>query len=210
MTTAIEALNRLKKGNQRFVDGEPKHRTIDEYGRAKMNDKQNPFAIILGCSDARVPAEMIFDQGIGDLFVIRVAGNIVAPSLVGSIEYAVQQFATPLVLVLGHSNCGAVTTCVETLCSEQPGQAHSHNLYSIVERIRPAVHTLVETPLKDDMTMLIEHSVRANVRASVANLSYSSPTLEKYVKNQQLLIVGAKYDLASGVVDFFEGIPTVD
>lgn len=207
MTNAIEALARLKRGNQRFIKGELKHRTFDDYQQIKQQERQNPFAIILGCSDSRAPAELIFDQGIGDLFVIRVAGNIVAPSLVGSIEYAVQTFETPLVVVLGHSDCGAVKTCVQQIRNEQPGQPHSPNLYSIVERIRPAVHTLVETPLRDNPEALIKHAVRANVRASVANLRYSSPTIEKYVGYNQLLIVGAELDLATGQVDFFEGLP---
>lgn len=207
MTTALEALNRLRNGNQRFISGDLQHRTLDEYDRLQMAAAQNPFAIILGCSDARVPAEMIFDQGIGDLFVIRVAGNIIAPSLVGSVEYAVKQFDTPLVVVMGHSKCGAVTACVDALQNETPGQAHSPNLYSIVERIRPAIHTLVETPLREDREALIKHSVRANIRASVANLRYSSPTLEKYIGQEQLLIVGAECDLETGIVDFFEGLP---
>lgn len=208
MKAGIEALMRLQHGNQRFVDGNLEHRIFDECNRAKMMTQQSPFAIILGCSDSRAPAEMIFDQGIGDLFVIRVAGNIVAPSLVGSIEYAVQQFGTPLLVVLGHSHCGAVSACVEQLQSEKHnGQSHSPNLYSIVERIRPAVHTLVETPLRDDKEALIKHAVRANVRASVSNLRYSSPTLETYVSHNQLLIIGAELDLETGLVDFFEGIP---
>lgn len=206
-TTAIEALNRLREGNQRFVSGDSIHRIMDECSKEKMVAAQNPCAIILGCSDARVPAEMVFDQGIGDLFVIRVAGNVVAPSLVGSIEYAVKQFGTPLVVVLGHSDCGAVTACVEELQREGIGEPHSPNLYSIVERIRPAIHTLAETPLREDKAKLVHHAVRANVRASVANLRYSSPVLEKYIGNNQLLIVGAEYNLETGEVDFFESIP---
>lgn len=205
MTTAVEALNRLKNGNKRFVEGNLQHRTLDEYERIKLSAQQNPFAIILGCSDARVPAEMIFDQGIGDLFVIRVAGNIIAPSQVGSIEYAVKQFGTALVVVLGHSHCGAVTACIEEIQSGNSQQ--TPNLYSIVERIRPAVHTLAETPLKDNKEELIKHAVRANVRASVSNLRYSSPALEKYIGQGQLLIVGAEYHFNTGTVDFFEGLP---
>lgn len=207
MTTGIEALNRLKEGNKRFVDGELQHRTLDEMAKVKMSSKQNPFAIILGCSDARVPAEMIFDQGIGDLFVIRVAGNIIAPSLVGSIEYAVEQFGTALVVVLGHTQCGAVTACVEDILEEASGAPNSPNLYSIVERIRPAVHTLAETPLKDDKESLVQHAVRANVRASVANLRYSSVILEKYIGRDELMVVGAEFNLDTGEIDFFEGIP---
>lgn len=205
MKAAIEALARLKEGNQRFTEGNSQHRTLDEYDRVRMSADQDPCAIILGCSDARVPAEMIFDQGIGDLFVIRVAGNIIAPSQVGSIEYAVNQFGTPLVVVLGHSNCGAVTACVEEIVEGHT--VGSPNLYSIVDRIRPSVHTLVETPLKEDPEALIKHAVRANIRASVANLRYSSIVLEKFISNDQLLVVGAEYNLETGSVDFFEGIP---
>lgn len=205
MTTAIEVLDRLKAGNQRFIDGNLEHRTLDEFARIKMSATQNPCAIILGCSDARVPAEMIFDQGIGDLFVIRVAGNVVAPSQVGSIEYAVKQFGTPLVVVLGHADCGAVTACIESI--QSGGTSSTPNLYSIVERIRPAVHTLAETPLKNDKEELIKHAVRANVRASVANLRYSSPALEQYISRGELTIVGAECYLDTGVVEFFEGIP---
>ncbi len=206
MITGLEAVRGLQNGNERFVTGNLQHRTLDEYNRAKMTAQQKPFAIILGCSDSRAPAEMVFDQGIGDLFVIRVAGNIVAPSLVGSIEFAVQQFGTPLVVVLGHSQCGAIKACVDTIQSNAGGQ-HSPNLNSIVERIRPAVQTLAETPLHNDPAALMQHAMRANVRASVANLRYSSPTLEKYVSNNQLLIVGAALDLETGKVDFFEGVP---
>lgn len=209
MKTGIEALERLKAGNQRFVNGNIEHKTLDEYDRAKMVAEQAPFAIILGCSDARVPAEMIFDQGIGDLFVIRVAGNIVAPSLVGSIEYAVSQFGTPLVVVLGHSHCGAVTACVDEILTDKDAN-HSVNLYSIVERIRPAIHTLVESPLSEDKPSLIQHCVRANIRSSVANLCYSSPILDKFLQKEEFLIVGAEYNLDTGEVDFFEGVPEID
>lgn len=207
MKKGLAALQRLQDGNKRFVDGNLQHRTLDEYDRAKMTAQQEPFAVILGCSDSRAPAEMVFDQGIGDLFVIRVAGNIVAPSLVGSIEFAVQQFGTPLVVVLGHSSCGAVKACVDTIQSSEAGQ-HSHNLNSIVERIRPAVQTLAETSLKDEPDALMAHAVRANVRASVANLRYSSPILEKTINNEQLLVVGAELNLENGKVDFFEGVAT--
>lgn len=207
MKKGLAALQRLQDGNKRFVDGNLQHRTLDEYDRAKMTAQQEPFAVILGCSDSRAPAEMVFDQGIGDLFVIRVAGNIVAPSLVGSIEFAVQQFGTPLVVVLGHSSCGAVKACVDTIQSREAGQ-HSHNLNSIVERIRPAVQTLAETSLKDEPDALMAHAVRANVRASVANLRYSSPILEKTINNEQLLVVGAELNLENGKVDFFEGVAT--
>lgn len=209
MTTGIAALNRLRMGNQRFVEGNLAHRSSGIFDRKKMAAQQSPFAIILGCSDSRAPAEMIFDQGIGDLFVIRVAGNIVAPSLVGSVDYAVQQFGTPLVVVLGHSHCGAVTACVEHIQRQAPhsNAPESANINSIVERIRPAIHTLAETPLGKNKEEFIKHAVRANVRASVSNLRYSSPTIERAVGRDDLLIIGAELSLETGLVDFFEGIP---
>jgi len=206
MITGIEALERLQAGNKRFMASELKRRAVNEVERSKMSAQQSPYAVILGCSDSRVPVETVFDQGIGDVFVIRVAGNIAAPSQVGSIEYAVQQFGTPLVVVLGHSQCGAVTACVETV--QQGNSAPTPNLHSIVERIRPAVHTLVEMPLNDNQDELIHHAVRANIRASVTNLRYSSAMLEEYISSDRLLVVGAECDLASGEVVFFEGLPT--
>lgn len=205
MTKAQAALKQLQEGNQRFVEGNMQHRRLDEVAKIKMSSTQNPFAIILGCSDARVPAEMIFDQGVGDLFVIRVAGNIVAPSQVGSIEYAVKMFGTALVVVLGHADCGAVAACIESI--QNKSNSSTPNLYSIVERIRPAIHTLAETPLKDDPKALIKHAVRANIRASVANLRYSSPALEQFISSGELSVVGAECSLDSGIVEFFEGVP---
>jgi carbonic anhydrase len=203
MVTASEALNRLKEGNQRFVSGV---RSIDaivkQINRADLQDKQAPFAIILGCSDSRVPAEFVFDQGLGDLFVIRVAGNIVAPSQVGSVEFAVERFGTPLVVVLGHSRCGAVAAAIDEL--ERPGKDRSSNVLSIVNRIRPAVEPLLETELHDDHDALLNASIRANVLASVNHLRHGSSALEQLIQQGALEVVGAEYSLATGVVEFFE------
>lgn len=166
---------------------------------------QSPFAIVLGCSDSRVPVEMVFDQGLGDLFVIRVAGNVVSPSQVGSVEFAAATFGTPLVVVLGHSTCGAVTATLEEL--QRPAENQSPNLRAIVERITPAVASLLETELKDRPEELIAKGVRANVRASAHGLRHGSRILEDLIAAGKLLVVGAEYDLATGAVDFFDGVP---
>ncbi len=166
---------------------------------------QEPFAIVFGCSDSRVPGEIIFNQGLGDLFVIRVAGNIVAPSLVGSVEFAAEQFGTRLVVVLGHSNCGAVKATLDEL--RRPSGSRSTNLSSIVDRIQPSVETLFETALRDDPEALLKHAVRANIRASASHLRHGSVILENLIDRQGLLVVGAEYSLESGEVEFFDGIP---
>src|SRR3712207_1093386 len=164
MIAALEALERLREGNARFVSSERNHDALtSERRRRKVAAAQEPFAIILGCSDSRVPAEIIFDQGLGDLFVIRVAGNIVAPSQVGSVEFAAERFGTPLVVVLGHTQCGAIQATVEEL---RGPSHHSPNVRSIVERIRPAAETLLAAELGLDEEELLRHVVRANVRAS--------------------------------------------
>ncbi len=204
MDTALAALQRLKDGNQRFVEGRERQGSLDiQARRATLVNGQAPFATILGCSDSRVPAELVFDQGVGDLFVIRVAGNIVAPSLVGSIEFAVEQFGTRLVVVLGHTKCGAVTATIDEL--ERPMETRSPNLHSIVGRIRPAVETLMETDLRHDHDALLRYAVRANIRASVSQLRHASQILENLTQNDGLLVVGAEYSLETGVVEFFNG-----
>lgn len=203
-TTAQEALQLLKDGNARFVENLKNPNT--SVTTQVLPTEHNPFAIILGCSDARVPAEMVFDQGLGDLFVIRVAGNVVAPSQIGSVEFATEKFGTKLVVVLGHSHCGAVTACVETLIN--PDQYFSPNLRSIVDRIRPSLYNLHEiyTANGDDVDAdeLIARGIRANVRMSVSQLKHGSRSLEDLVDSGQLLIVGANYDLETGVVKFFD------
>ena len=166
---------------------------------------QEPFAIILGCSDSRVPAELVFDQGFGDLFVIRVAGNIVAPSQIGSVEFAAARFGTRLVVVLGHSQCGAVARRSRS-CSAS-ATTESKNLRSIVDRVRPAVEPLLEGPHRDDAEALIREAVLANVRASVDQLRHGSELLERLIETDGLVVVGAKYSLETGVVTFLEGVP---
>ncbi len=203
MMTANEALTRLKEGNRRFVTELSGQSEVNSQARRNsLLTGQHPFAIILGCSDSRAPAEILFDQGLGDLFVIRVAGNIVAPSQVGSIEFAAEHFGTRLVVVLGHSHCGAVKATIDSLSS--PEKQPSRNLCSIVNRIRPAVETLTETPLKNDPEALLKHAIRANIRASSNHLRNGSTILEQLIASDKLLIVGAEYSLETGEVDFFE------
>ncbi|MDH5516664.1 MAG: carbonic anhydrase [Gammaproteobacteria bacterium] len=206
MIDATTALKRLKDGNQRFVNGLRSIDTMMSHTRRdKLTGGQEPFAIILGCSDSRVPAEIVFDQGLGDLFVIRVAGNIVAPSQIGSVEFAASQFNTRLVVVLGHSSCGAVCATVEEM--KRPKSEQSKNIKSIVDRIRPSVEPFKVTELWNDEDALVEEAMRANVRASANQLRHGSDILEDLSENHELLIVGAEYSLETGEVIFFEGLP---
>ncbi len=208
-TTALEALHRLQAGNRRFVMGARRaHSLASQARRHELAAGQSPFAIILGCSDSRVPAEIIFDQGLGDLFVIRVAGNIVAPSLVGSIEFAAERFGTRLVVVLGHSMCGAVVATLEEL--ERPTENRSPNLWAIVDRIRPSVQALLETNHSWSPEELIQYAVRANIRASANHLRHGSPILEQLIQQAGLWVVGAEYHLHTGEVHFFDGVPEGD
>jgi carbonic anhydrase len=208
MQRALDALRRLREGNQRFAadlqlrqGGAP----LNSARREQLSAGQEPFAIILGCSDSRVPAEIVFDQGLGDLFVIRVAGNIVAPSQVGSVEFAAERFGTRLVVVLGHSKCGAVLATLEELTS--PSERQLRNLKSIVDRIRPPIEGLLATDLRHDPELLMEQAVRANIRASVDHLRHGSELLEQLIQRDGLLVVGAEYSLDTGVVDFFDDVP---
>ena len=197
----MEALERLKEGNRHFVADIRRQKEIAPR-RAEVAAAQEPFAIVLGCSDSRVPAELIFDQGLGDLFVIRVAGNIVAPSQIGSVEFAAERFKTRLVVVVGHSNCGAITATIEEL--SRPSENQSRNLRAIVDRVRPAVAPLLKTKLKDDYEALVGEAVRANVRVAADHLRHGSEILENLIEREGLLIVGAEYSLETGVVDFFD------
>ena len=202
MLTAQEVLQRLKDGNQNFVDGKVNFKQLSHQERSSLAKDQNPFAIILGCSDSRVPAEMVFDQGLGDLFVIRVAGNVVAPSQVGSVEFAAARYDCPVVVVLGHSHCGAIQATIETLLD--PENLPSKNLMSIVNRVRPAVEMLIQTELKNDVEKLCKHAVQANVFASVNQLRHGSAVLEKLIEQGKLVVVGAEYSLETGKVIFFD------
>jgi carbonic anhydrase len=198
---AEQALQRLRDGNHRFVTGEGATPALPQAARrAALVAGQAPFALILGCSDSRVPAELVFDQGFGDLFVIRVAGNIVAPSQVGSVEFAASQFGTRLVVVMGHTRCGAVAATLDELLGR--GTAESRNLRSIVDRIRPSVAPLVAAGTPADPESLARAAVRANVRAAVDQLRHGSQIVEHLIQTAGLRIVGAEYALDTGVVEF--------
>ena len=206
MVSARDALNRLREGNLRFASNvRGSGAFVSHMRRAELTSGQQPFAIILGCSDSRVPAEIVFDQGLGDLFVIRVAGNIVAPSQVGSVEFAAARFTTRLVVVLGHSQCGAIAATLEEL--ERPNQNHSRNLRSIVDRVRPSVEGLLAAGLGHDRDALVRQAVRNNIRASASHLRHGSQVLEQLIQDDGLLVVGAEYSLETGVVEFFDGVP---
>jgi carbonic anhydrase len=206
MITALEALARLREGNQRFVRNQSSAAaTTDPARRAALVDGQEPFAIVLGCSDSRVPAELVFDQGFGDLFVIRVAGNIVAPSQIGSVEFAASRFGTRLVVVMGHSQCGAVMATLEEVLGRTT--TRSRNLRSIVDRVRPSIETMIADRKNDDLNALMYDAVRANVRSSVEQLRHGSELLETLIRTDGLLVVGAEYSLESGVVEFLDGVP---
>lgn len=205
MLSALEAVKRLQEGNQRFYSDESRSiaRTCTER-RQELLEEQTPFAVILGCSDSRVPAEIVFDEGLGDLFVIRVAGNVVAPSQIGSVEFAVETFGTKLVVVLGHSSCGAVKSTIEEL--ERPSENRSPNLRSIVDRVRPSLESLLETKANISEEDFLTQAVRANIRASANQLRRSSEILENKIESNDLLVVGAEYCLETGKVEFFDGL----
>ena len=193
-----DALARLREGNRRFVAGEGSAVRTWHPGLA---DGQAPFAVVLGCADSRAPAEYVFDQGLGDLFVIRVAGNIVAPSLVGSVEFAASRFGTRLVVVMGHTHCGAVAATVHAL--EHGGAPESGNLRSIVDRIAPQVRHLFDDDDTPSSTRAVA-AVRANAVASARDMRHASPILQDLVDRGRLAIVPSVYDLETGVVTFID------
>jgi len=203
MISANDALTKLRDGNRRFVAGDVDAASMASRAhQAELSNGQSPFAIVLACSDSRVPVELVFDQGFGDLFVIRVAGNIVAPSQIGSIEFAASKFGTKLVVVLGHSNCGAVIATLKELSLEQTHR--SPNLRAIVDRVRPAIEPVLETHRHSDEQTLTGAAVRANVQASVERLSNGSLILEQLLDDGELTIVGAEYSIETGRVEFLD------
>jgi carbonic anhydrase len=200
--SAQEAMKRLVEGNGRYMKNVRSVDSMLSHSHRDV-DSQRPFAIVLGCSDSRAPAEVVFDLGLGDLFVIRVAGNIVAPSQVGSVEFAAERFGTRLVVVMGHSNCGAIDAAIEAVANNQ-GPA-SRNLMSIVDRVRASIESLVTTDLARDPVRLRREAMRANVRASVSHLRHSSQIIERLVDRGELVVVGAELELATGEVTFLDG-----
>jgi carbonic anhydrase len=204
--TPRAALQRLAEGNQRFLDRNGA--TGSREFRADLADRpQRPFAIVLGCSDSRMPVEILFDEGFGDLFVVRIAGNVVAPSVVGSIEFAASQFGTRLVVVLGHTRCGAITATVNSIQSGNGPE--SKNIRAITDRISPHIDGFVRS--RPEMNgELLRESMRINVRASANHLRHGSQMLEELVLSGRLVVVGAEYELETGRVHFFDGVPTAD
>ena len=206
MIKATEALMLLREGNNRFVSGSLKtNYSLSQMDQSRLVAGQEPYAVILGCSDSRVPVEIIFDQGPGDLFVIRVAGNIIAPVTVGSIEFAAQQLDTRLVLVLGHDQCGAVQATLDEL--HKPSEGLSGDWGKVIDHIRPIIKELLRTEIAKDRDALIHQAVRANVRASANYLRNESKVLGRLIQEDRLLVLGAEYSLETGVVDFFDGVP---
>jgi len=201
VVTARDALVRLREGNQRYVQNVRSVDSLLSHSRRDLT-LQAPFAIVLGCSDSRAPAEIVFDQGLGDLFVIRVAGNIVAPSQIGSVEFAADRFGTRLVVVMGHTQCGAIEATLEAITGD--GERASRNMLSIVNRVRPSVVGLVSTELARDPARLRREAMRANVRASVNHLRHGSDVIERLADEGGLAVVGAELDLATGEVLFFD------
>lgn len=204
MIPAEQALRLLRDGNRRFVNGETGHASAVERIRSGESvDDQHPIAIVLACSDSRVPIELIFDQGIGDLFVIRIAGNVVAPAPIGSVEYAVRQFGTRLILVLGHSNCGAVIATLNELARRD--EHRSPGLRAIVDRIRPAVEPVLARHGSSEGEQVLHEAIRANIYTSVARLANGSRIIEQLVNRGELTVVGAEYSIETGVVEFLDG-----
>ena len=201
---AAEALARLKEGNGRYVKNVRSVDSMLSHSRRDDQAPQQPIAIVLGCSDSRAPAEIVFDQGLGDLFVIRVAGNIVAPSQIGSVEFAAERFGTRLVVVMGHTRCGAIHATIEAIAGEQ-GTA-SRNLMSIVNRVRPGIEGLMATELARDSVRLHREAMRANVRASVNHLRHGSEVIERLADEGGLAVVGSELDLSTGEVTFFDDV----
>lgn len=206
---ALEALRRLREGNRRFVQNvRSVESLLSQSARRSLVDAQAPIAVVLSCSDSRAPAELVFDQGLGDLFVVRVAGNVIAPSLVGSVEFAVTSFGTELVVVMGHTHCGVIAATVDGLVA---GKAFSDNISDIIDRVRPAIEHVIRpvssVPDTIERASLLAAATRANVRASAHQLRRGSKLLADLVARGRLLVVGAEYSLESGDVDFFDGVP---
>lgn len=208
MSAGLDILRQLLAGNQRFAYGWAVMHSPEERRRA-LAGGQAPRAVVLGCSDSRVPAEIIFDHGLGELFVIRVAGNIVAPSQVASVEFAVERFRVPLVVILGHTNCGAIRATLDECLAEDGRCGALDSLervrHSIVDRIRPVVEPLLSATPRPDRATLEREACRANVRASVRAVRGGSRLLASLADAGRLLIVGAEYSLETGLVEVFEG-----
>lgn len=201
MTTDTSVLERLRRGNARFLE---RLRANDEESRSMLlPEGQKPFAVVLSCSDSRVPPELIFSQGFGELFVIRIAGPIVTPSILGSVEYAVEILGTRLVVVLGHTGCGAVAATVQAI-DQAGGDRMSENLGSIIECIRPPVESVLADDEGSGTEDLLSRAVAANVRHSTRRLLDGSMILAESVEAGSVRVVGGVYSLESGAVEFLD------
>lgn len=204
--SSSEALTRLIEGNQRFVNNTVSVNSITHEQRRLQNiNGQSPYAIILSCSDSRVPSEIVFDQGLGDLFIIRVAGNVVAPSIIGSIEFAASTFGTQLVVVMGHTNCGAVSAALDI--EQNRKGVPSENIRDIINRILPSIKPIVRnSKINPQLSkeIILKECIQANTMASINEIRYGSKIIESLIENKKLAIVGAEYSLETGKVTFFE------
>ena len=202
MMTPTQALQLLREGNRRFVAGHcTRNVSQGHLGCVEPLRERAPLAIVLGCSDSRVPLELIFDQEFGALFLVRVAGSIATPSQVGSIEFAVQRFDTPLVVVLGHARCGAVAAAVDDMLA--PSAGLSPNLEVIAGHIRPSVQKAMECGSADDRDGLVEAAVEVSVGDTAGKLRNGSEVLKERISDGRLIITGAKYSLRTGAVEFY-------
>jgi carbonic anhydrase len=190
--TGQEALTALKEGNQRYVKNELMHPHLDQHRRHELVDGQKPFAVVLSCADSRVVPEFLFDQGLGDLFVIRVAGNVAKDKVIASIEYAVLNLGSKLIIALGHEKCGAVAAAM----GDDPLPGH---LGILIDNIKPAVH-IAKTMKGDTLT----NAVKLNARIVAGNIAESQPILAERVKSGELVVVPAYYKLENGEVEFIE------
>jgi len=188
-----EAISKLKEGNGRYASGNLQHPGQTTERRAELAKSQHPFAIIVSCSDSRVPPEIVFDQGLGDLFVVRVAGNVIDDHSQGSIEYAVDHLAVRLIVVLGHQSCGAVKAAKETIAAKTKATAH---IQSLITAIQPAVEATINGDL--------DATVKANVKDVVQALSSSTPILKPKVDSGEVQVIGAYYSLDTGSVTFLD------
>jgi carbonic anhydrase len=199
-----DALARLRAGNERFIANV---RSIDSLSSQARRDAlvsgQKPYAIVLSCSDSRAPAEHVFDCGLGELFSVRVAGNIAAPSIIGSVEFAASTFGTQLVVVMGHTQCGAVKAALDMVT--KGGAPESQNVRDIVERITPSIAELASGRKNFDEELTLS-ATRSNVRATASHLRHGSRVLEQLIAEDKLRVVGGCYELESGRVDFFDGV----
>ncbi len=204
MSTASETLARLKEGNARFCACANKA-GIESAARAALADGQSPSAVILGCADSRVSPELAFDQGLGELFVVRVAGHVVAAAALESVELAVEQLGAKLVVVLGHTGCAAVRATLAEV--QSPGTPAAEKLSAVIHHIKPPVEAVLSLRPEADQAAMMQESVRANIRHAAGQLREDSAVISTLVESGEVLVVGAEYSLETGAVEFIDGLP---